>query len=89
MLIYLLIINAITFLVYGIDKLKAKKSKWRIPESTLIFLAAVGGSIGALLGMWVFHHKTKKPKFFIGVPVILVLQTAIVIALYYFGILRV
>ena len=78
-MIYLLIINVIAFLIYGLDKLKAKKEMWRIPERVLILLAVVGGSIGALLGMRVFHHKTKKWKFKIGVPVILGLQIALVV----------
>jgi len=72
--IYLLIINVVTFFVYGIDKNKAKKQKWRIPEATLLLLAAVGGSIGALCGMSYFRHKTKHMKFTIGVPVILLVQ---------------
>ena len=77
--IYLLVINIITFLIYGLDKLKAKKEMWRISERVLIVLAMVGGSIGALLGMRVFHHKTQKWKFKIGVPVILGLQITLVI----------
>ena len=72
-------LNVIAFLIYGLDKLKAKKEMWRIPERVLILLAVVGGSIGALLGMRVFHHKTKKWKFKIGVPVILGLQIALVV----------
>ena len=75
------ILNVITFLVYGIDKWKAKKEKWRIPESTLLLLAVVGGSIGALLGMKVWHHKTMHKKFKYGIPLILVLQIG---ALFYF-----
>ena len=78
---YLIIINVIAFLAYGIDKYKAKREQWRIPEATLIGLAVIGGSVGALLGMRVFHHKTKKPKFFIGVPVILVVQIALTVIL--------
>lgn len=77
-IIYLLIINVITFLIYGLDKWKAKKDKWRVPEKTLLLLAVIGGSIGALLGMRVFRHKTKHVKFLIGVPVILILQVAAV-----------
>lgn len=72
--IYLVLVNAIAFLLMLIDKQKAKKKKWRIPEATLIGSAAIGGSIGALAGMYTFRHKTKHPKFTIGVPVILVLQ---------------
>ena len=72
--IYLILVNAIAFLLMLIDKQKAKKKKWRIPEATLMGSAAIGGSIGALAGMYTFRHKTKHPKFTIGVPVILVLQ---------------
>ena len=79
-LIYILAINIITFCVYGIDKLKAKKSWWRIPEVTLLLLAAVGGSIGAWLGMKVWHHKTMHKKFKYGVPAIIILQIAAVVA---------
>ena len=71
---YLLIINALGFALMLADKLKAKKKKWRIPEKTLLGVAAIGGSIGSLLGMYAFRHKTKHPKFTIGVPVILALQ---------------
>ena len=55
---YLLLLNVITFIIYGVDKYKAKRNKWRIPETTLLMLAAVGGSIGAWMAMRVFHHKT-------------------------------
>ena len=72
--------NLVTFVVYGIDKTKAQQGAWRIPENTLICLAALFGSIGALAGMFMFHHKTRKSKFIIGVPVILVVQVVIVIA---------
>ena len=58
LLYYLIVINVVTFLVYGIDKWKAKKGSWRISEATLLILAAIGGSIGALLGMKIWHHKT-------------------------------
>lgn len=71
---YLILINAAAFLLMLIDKQKAKKKKWRIPEATLIGSAAIGGSIGALAGMYTFRHKTKHPKFTVGIPVILVLQ---------------
>ena len=75
-LIYLFLINLTAFSIYGIDKYKAKHRQWRIPEATLLLSAALGGSVGALLGMRLFHHKTKKPRFFIGVPAILLLQAA-------------
>ena len=74
---YILGINVIVFIVYGIDKLKAKRGKWRIPESTLLLLAAIGGSIGAWLGMKVWHHKTMHKKFQYGVPLLLILQLAL------------
>ena len=74
---YLLGINLLTFFIYGIDKWKAKRDKWRVPEATLLMLAALGGSVGALLGMSVFHHKTKHKKFLIGVPLILLAQFAL------------
>lgn len=80
-IIYLIIINIIAFLAMFIDKKKAKKGRWRIKESTLLFLALMGGSIGEIIGMHVFHHKTQKPKFFIGVPVIIVLQILLIIAI--------
>lgn len=83
LLIYLLVINVIALAVYGIDKRKAIRHAWRIPETTLIFLAVIGGSVGALLGMKIFHHKTRKPKFSIGVPVILILQIALVVFVRY------
>ena len=80
-LIYLLVINIVAFLAMFIDKKKAQKGKWRIKESTLLILALIGGSIGAIIGMYTFHHKTKKPRFFIGIPVIIVLQILLIIAL--------
>lgn len=68
---YLAGINFITWAAYGLDKGRAKAGKWRVPERTLLILTAVGGSIGALAAMLMFRHKTKKPKFVIGVPVFL------------------
>lgn len=76
-IIYLLVINLATFFTYGIDKWKAKKSKWRIREASLLALAVLGGSIGAWLGMKVWHHKTMHKKFKYGVPAILILQLAL------------
>lgn len=84
--IYLIIISMITYVVYGIDKWKAKQSKWRIRESTLLGLAAVGGSIGALMAMKILRHKTLHPQFKYGVPLILVAQIAIGAAIGYFWI---
>ena len=77
-LIYLITINVVTFFLYGIDKWKAKRSKWRISEATLLGLAVIGGSIGAWLGMKVWHHKTMHKKFKYGLPLILIVQIAIV-----------
>ena len=77
LLYYMIGINAVSFVAYGIDKLKAKKGKWRIPEATLLLLAVAGGSIGAWMGMKVWHHKTLHKKFRYGVPAILFLQLAL------------
>ena len=74
---YLLTINAVAFIVYGIDKYKAKKAKWRIPETTLLLLVVLGGSIGAWMGMKVWHHKTMHKKFKYGIPAILLIQFAL------------
>ena len=79
-LIYLLLINVIAFIMYGADKSKAKKHAWRTPEATLIGVAVIGGSIGALAGMFFFHHKTKHIKFRLGLPVIFIAQIVAVIA---------
>ena len=78
-ILYLIAINVVTFLVYGLDKWKAKRDAWRISETTLLLLAAAGGSVGALLGMQIFRHKTKHVKFTVGVPAILIVQVAIAI----------
>ena len=75
---YLVIINIVTFVVYGIDKWKAKRGNWRISEATLLMLAAIGGTIGALLGMKVWHHKTMHLKFKYGLPLILLAQIALI-----------
>ena len=77
-LIYLVIINVVTFFMYGIDKWKAKRTKWRIPEATLLGMAVIGGSIGAWLGMKVWHHKTLHKKFRFGVPAIIIVQLLII-----------
>ena len=71
---YLLLINLITLVVYGVDKHRAKKGKWRISEKTLFLLPLIGGSVGAIAGMYLFHHKTKHWYFRIGLPLILVAQ---------------
>ena len=78
---YFLIMNLIGFLAMWIDKKKAEKSRWRISENTLMTIAIFGGSIGTNMGMNIFRHKTKKPKFYIGFPVILIAQIALIIYL--------
>ena len=75
--IYLSLINALAFLLMLADKQCAKKHRWRIPESVLLASAALGGSLGALLGMWLFRHKTRKAKFFVTVPLLLAAQCAL------------
>lgn len=76
--IYLLIVNLTAFFLYGIDKKRAIKQKWRISEKTLILIAVIGGSVGAICGMQVFRHKTKHIKFKFGLPAILIVQLGIV-----------
>lgn len=75
---YLLAINAVTFIVYGIDKYEAKKAMWRISEATLLMLAVLGGSIGAWIAMRVWRYKTMHKKFKYGIPVILLIQIALI-----------
>ena len=77
-LYYMIVINVVTFLVYGIDKVKAKQGSRRISEATLLILAIIGGSIGALLGMKVWHHKTMHKKFKYGLPLILIIQIILI-----------
>lgn len=84
LLLYLLIINAVSFVLMLIDKQKAKKRKYRIPEATLIGSAVLGGSIGAWLGMQIFRHKTKHIKFTLGVPFILGMQILLAILCWYY-----
>lgn len=76
---YLLAVNVLTFIVYGVDKWKARRGRWRVPEATLMGLAALGGSVGAWLAMQLFHHKTQKKKFRYGVPALFMLQVAAVV----------
>lgn len=78
-LLYLLIINIFTFCIYGIDKRKAKKGKWRISEAILLLSAFAGGSVGALIAMYLFHHKTKHWKFKLGIPLFLFIHIIIII----------
>ena len=75
---YLLAVNVLTFIVYGVDKGKARRGRWRVPEATLMGLAALGGSVGAWMAMQLFRHKTQKKKFRYGVPALFVLQVAAV-----------
>lgn len=81
-LYYLLVVNTLTFLLYGIDKYKAKKARWRISEATLLMMAVIGGSIGAWAGMRLWHHKTLHKKFKYGIPLIILLQVALVFYLH-------
>ena len=81
LLIYLLIVNAAGFFSMLADKLYAKKKLWRIPEATLLLIAAIGGSIGSLLGMYTVRHKTKHLKFTIGVPLILAVQMILILCI--------
>lgn len=76
-LLYLLLINATGFILMLLDKQRARKKRWRIPERTLMASALLGGSLGCLIGMYTARHKTRHPKFTIGIPLILLLQTAI------------
>lgn len=79
--VYLAGVNALAFAAFGADKGRAKRGEWRISESALMLFAAVGGSVGALAGMRAFRHKTKKPLFRIGVPVLLAIHLAVCLAI--------
>ena len=85
LVVYLLAINALAFLAFGVDKSRARRDQWRIPERTLLGFSAAGGFVGAFLGMKVFHHKTRKPKFYLGVPLTAVLWAAGAVFLWYKG----
>ena len=80
---YLLIVNAVALVLMLVDKHKAKKKQWRIPEATLLTFAALGGSIGILMGMYIFRHKTMHNKFTMGVPTIVLLQALAAAAMYW------
>lgn len=84
-IVYLIIINVLTFLLYGIDKWKAKADQWRVSEKTLLLTALIGGSVGALIGMQLFRHKTQHWKFRILVPVFLILHVALAVYAVYSG----
>lgn len=77
LLVYLIIINLFSFILFGIDKKKAERKEWRISESSLIGVSILGGSIGALIGMVIFKHKLSKKAFYIGIPLILVITRII------------
>ena len=80
-LYYLLAVNIATFFLYGIDKYKARKGRWRISEATLLMMAVIGGSIGAWVGMRIWHHKTMHKKFKYGIPIIIIMQVALAVYL--------
>lgn len=82
-IIYLVIINFLGFIIMGIDKLKAKRGSRRIPENTLFMFTILGGGVGTILGMYIFRHKTKKKKFTVGMPIILIIEVLLFI-LYFF-----
>ena len=80
--VYLAIVNITGFIIMGVDKSKAKRRKWRIPEATLFLVAAIGGSIGSIAGMYAFRHKTKHWYFVYGMPVILLIQVVLILLIY-------
>lgn len=82
LLIYLALVNALACLLMLIDKIKAKKKLWRIPERVLLGVSAIGGSLGGLIGMQLFRHKTKHLQFAIGIPVMLVVHIVLLVVLY-------
>lgn len=81
---FIILMSLIAFAAFGVDKGRARSRRWRIPEAALLLLAIFGGSPGAWIGMLFFHHKTRKPKFAVGIPVILVLQITGICAIYWF-----
>ena len=86
LLLYLAAMNIAAFLLYGIDKWKSRHAKWRITEARLLTVALLGGSLGAFLGMKIWHHKTLHPRFRYGLPLILIFHLALTLfALYYFS----
>ena len=83
LIVYLFAVNLFAFILYGMDKNRAKRGEWRIKEKTLLGVAVIGGSIGALLGMHVFHHKTKHVYFLYGIPAVLFLQLLGAVLVYF------
>lgn len=81
LLVWLAGVNVVTFILYGVDKSRAKKGRWRIPEKTLLLLPLLGGSAGGILGMAAFHHKTRHWYSRIGLPVMFLLQAALAVYL--------
>ncbi len=84
LLLYFLIINLIGLIIMKIDKRKSIKHQWRIPEARIFVISILGGSVGVFTGMHLFHHKTKHPKFVIGIPIILILQFCLLVKLLLF-----
>lgn len=80
--IYLVIVNVVSFIMYGVDKAKAKLNKWRIPEATLLGISFIGGSLGAFAGMQLFRHKTKHIKFKILAPLFIIFHVVILVVIY-------
>ncbi len=87
-ILYVILINALGLAIMALDKFKAEKGFWRVPEKTLFIVTLLGGGIGTIIGMYAFRHKTKKLKFTIGLPTILISEIAIIIYLLYKGILQ-
>ena len=86
--VYFVSMNLLDFFLMFLDKRLARKHKWRIPEKTLLCIAALGGSVGGLLGMYLFHHKTKHPQFYVTLPLLVLLHVGLTFLLLYAGILR-
>lgn len=83
-IIYLISVNIAAFIIYGVDKRRAKKQKWRISEATLFVLALIGGSVGSEIAMYTFHHKTRHMLFVIGIPCIILLQLPLLVLIFRF-----
>ena len=83
--IYLAFVNIVSFLIFGFDKMQAVKNRYRIPEKTLLIWSAIGGATGSFIGMHVFRHKTRKSKFFITVPILMIIQIILIILIVLFS----